>query len=136
MDEMPPKVHGGPLPTITLIVASLVAGGVLGWLCARFVFVGSGWALLPWAAVGIGLGAAASTWIVAASCGAIYGFALGSVFMVAGYAGAAPLSSVLLPFAGLGLIAAIGGLACGELGWIARSAAGRIASSRKMNPKI
>ncbi len=136
MDEMPPEVRGGQLSTVTLTVASLVAGGVLGWLCARFVFVGSGWALLPWAAVGIGLGATASTGIVAASCGAIYGFVLGSVFMVAGYAGAAPLSSVLLPFAGLGLIAAIGGVACGELGWLVRRAAGRIASSRKMNPKI
>jgi hypothetical protein len=73
---------------------------------------------------------AASSWRTAAMAGAIYGFVLGFVFMTAGYAGSAPLASVLLPFAGLGVVAAVGGVICAELGWAVRTASRKITSPR------
>ena len=89
----------------------VLLGAVLGLLAARYVLVGSGWSLLPWGLVAVLVGVLAGSRWQAASDAGIYGFALSLVFMVAGYAGAAPLAGRLPFFALLGLF----GAACAAL---------------------
>ena len=96
---------------VALAVAAVVLGAVLGALCARVVLVGSGLSLVPWAVAGLALGACCRARRVAAAVGALFGFALAFTFMTAGYDGAAPLHTRLLPFALFGLV----GAGCGSL---------------------
>ncbi len=100
-----------------LLVAGAV-GALLGLVCARWVLVGSGVALVPWAAAGICVGALSDTRRHAAARGVVYGFALAYVFMVAGYDGTAALHTRLAPFllfgavgAGCGAVLAVAGFA-------------------------
>lgn len=109
---------------VALAVAAVVLGAVLGALCARVVLVGSGLSLVPWAIAGLALGACCRARTVAAAVGALFGFALAFTFMAAGYDGAAPLHTRLLPFALLGLVGAV----CGSLLALAgRQVAARLA---------
>jgi hypothetical protein len=101
---------------ITLLAIAFATGAFLGWLCARVIFVGSALAIIPWAIAGLLLGWFASGWRFALVGGAVYGFALGVTFMVAGYEGSRPLSTALLLFAVIGLICAACGLACAVVG--------------------
>jgi hypothetical protein len=92
------------------LVIAIALGLLLGWLCARVVFVGSAVALIPWAIGGLVIGWFSPGWLFATIVGAVYGFALADTFLIAGYEGSAPLASVLLPFAALAVVGAVGGV--------------------------
>jgi len=101
------------------LLLSALAGAVLGILCSRYLFVGSWLSLIPWAIVGLALGfwsGGRTAWVN----GAAYGFILSFLFMLAGYAGSAPLVSRLPFFALLGIFGAICGAALGLIGAYAR----------------
>jgi len=100
----------------TILVGAVLVGGVVGWLCARVVFVGSAVALVPWAILGMLFGWFSPGWRFAAIAGAVYGFVLADTFLIAGYEGESPLATVLLPFAALALIGAVGGAGCALVG--------------------
>lgn len=106
---------------ILLLASAVVAGGLLGWLCSAVILGSNPLALIPWAAVGVVLGWFTRSLLFAAIVGAVYGFVLGFVFMIGGYAGAAPIITVLPAFAALGLGAAVGGLLCSMVGAGARA---------------
>lgn len=99
-----------------------VIGGALGFIGSRILFVGSALSLLPWTVVGLAIGFAgfASTEMKknaeAAGLGAVYGFSLAFVFMIAGYNGTASLISRLPFFAVLGIVGAICGAVLGLIG--------------------
>lgn len=103
-------VRASRSPWVTILVLAIVVGAVVGWLCARVVFVGSAVALIPWALLGMLFGYFSPGWRFAVIVGAIYGFALADSFLIAGYEGTAPLTSVILLFAALGLVGAVGGI--------------------------
>ena len=88
-------------PTVLALV-----GAALGVIGARYVLVGSGWSLLPWGLAALLVGVLAGSRRVAALDGAVFGFALAFVFMVAGYDGTASLASRLPFFAVRGLVGA------------------------------
>lgn len=101
--------------SVVKYVVAVLAGASLGLIGARFVFVGSGLSLIPWAIVGLGLGA----WCTrreSLGVGAAYGFSLAFVFMVAGYEGRSPLTGRLPAFALLGLVGAVCGMALAMIG--------------------
>jgi hypothetical protein len=102
--------------------ALVLLGGLLGVLGARYLLVGSGWSLLPWGLVAVLAGISADSRRQAALDGGLYGFVLSLVFMIAGYAGEAPLAGRLPFFALLGLF----GAACAAV----LSLAGRLARTR------
>lgn len=86
-----------------------VLGAVLGFAAAHALFLGS-WTLGPWALGGLALG----WWNGrpgAPLAGALYGFALSFVFMLANYSGTAPVLSRTPFFALLGLF----GAGCGAV---------------------
>jgi hypothetical protein len=82
-------------------------GAVLGVMGARFVLVGSGLSLLPWAVAAVLIGLTSPSYAGAIKGAARFGFALAFAFMLAGYDGQAALASRLLPFALLGLVGAL-----------------------------
>ena len=98
--------------------AAVLTGAFLGVLGARFLFVGSGLSLIPWAIVGLVLGAWCSR-VESLGVGAAYGFTLAFVFMIAGYSGSSPLIGRLPAFAVLGAVGAVCGLVLGLLGALA-----------------
>ncbi|MFL6061275.1 MAG: hypothetical protein ACJ72E_08595 [Marmoricola sp.] len=71
-------------------------GAALGLLGATVLFVGSGLVLLPWAVVGALLGAWRPTRRSALRAGAVYGFVLALVFMIASYDGHTGAGAVVL----------------------------------------
>ena len=87
------------------ILVVLAVGAAVG------SFGGPVFVLIPWALIGLAIGFLCISAKVAAINGALYGFALAYAFMIAGYQGAAPLATRLLPFAVLGLVGAV----CGAL---------------------
>ena len=87
-------------------IAAACVGALLGLACGRWILVGSGLSLVPWALVGLAVGALAGSRARAAAGGAAYGFALAYVFMVAGYDGDAALHTRLLPFVVFGVFGA------------------------------
>ena len=92
----------------------IALGLLLGWVASHALFLGW-WTLLPWGAAGIALG----YWVgrrTAILAGALYGFALCFVFMVAGYAGSAPTITRVPFFALIGLFGAICGSVLAALG--------------------
>ena len=97
-------------------LVSIVVGALLGLLGSRYLFVGSALSLIPWGIVGLALGAwnsrGASMWN-----GALYGFSLAFVFMIAGYTGAESLLSRIPFFALLGAFGAVCGLVLGMMGY-------------------
>ena len=102
-------------------LVAVLGGALLGVIGARFLFVGSGLSLIPWAVAALALGIWCSSWRQALAVGAAFGFSLAFVFMLAGYAGAAPLSTRVLPFAALGVVGAGFGLALSCGGYVART---------------
>ena len=101
-----------------MLIAFLV-GGVIGYLG------GSAKVLIVWSVVGLALGWLSASYKAAAACGAIYGFALSYVFMLAGYDGTAPISTKLLPFVLFGLIGAVCGAVLATAGRALPRAAGK-----------
>lgn len=99
-------------------IAALATGCVLGVIGARVLFVGSALSLIPWALVGLSVGAMARSAGIAAAAaaGALYGFGLGFSFMIAGYSGSAALVSRLVPFSVFGAIGAVCGACLSALG--------------------
>ena len=100
---------------------AVVAGALLGVVGSRYLFVGSALSLIPWAIVGLALGAWCGR-TESIGVGAAYGFAIAFVFMVSGYQGSAPLLGRLPAFALLGLFGAACGLVLGILGSLAAGA--------------
>jgi hypothetical protein len=98
---------------MTRLAAAVGLGALFGWLGSLVLALGS-WTLIPWAigALGIGYGVRAGR---AALVGGCYGFTLGFIFMLAGYTGAAPVTSRLPGFALLGAVGAACGAAFGSL---------------------
>jgi hypothetical protein len=107
--------------TVTKSIAAVLIGSVLGVIGSRVLFVGSWLSLVPWTIAGLLLGMWSTkrqwTWI-----GALFGFSVSFVFMVAGYAGAANLVSRFPFFAALGLFGAVCGIVLGLLGHLLRKA--------------
>ena len=96
------------------IAVPIALGGLLGWAASHALSLGW-WTLIPWGAAGLALG----YWIGkrgAMLAGALYGFILSFVFMLAGYTGAAPVATRIPFFALLGLFGAICGLVLAALG--------------------
>jgi hypothetical protein len=85
--------------------------------------VGSGLSLVPWFLVGLALGACCRTARTATVVGGLFGFALAFTFMVAGYEGSAALVTRLAPFALLGVIGSLCGIALAMGGRSMRRAA-------------
>lgn len=102
-------------------LVAVLAGAALGVIGARYLFVGSWLSLIPWGIAGLALGLWCTTLRQAISVGAAFGFAVAFVFMIAGYAGAAPVVTRLLPFAALGAVGAVCGLALGAIGYLVRA---------------
>ena len=99
-----------------VLVAAVAAGVVLGVTCARWVWVGSGASLAPWAVAALALGAAASGRGTAVLASALYGFVLSVSFMVAGYDGHASMWARTWFFTLLGVVGACCAAALGALG--------------------
>lgn len=98
------------------IVLSLVIGAVIGYIG------GPALALILWAIVGLTLGAFCSSNKVALVIGAVYGFSLSYVFMLAGYDGQASVTTKLLPFILFGVFGALCGSVLAIIGsWLGRS---------------
>jgi len=97
------------------LATAVSVGSLLGVLGARYLFVGSWISLIPWTLVGLTLGYW-STKHRPALVGAVYGFSLSFVFMVAGYTGQAPLLTRVLPFAVFGAFGGVCGCVLGLLG--------------------
>jgi hypothetical protein len=98
------------------VIVSILAGGILGLIGARYLFVGSWLSLIPWGIVGllIGYWSQKREWLVNGIC---YGFTITFVLMVTGYAGNASLISRIPFFAMLGLIGGLCGLVLGLMGF-------------------
>jgi hypothetical protein len=91
------------------LIGAAVLGFLLGWGGAHALFLGS-WTLLPWGLAGLALG----YWVGRRRplfAGALYGFILCFVFMVAGYTGSAPTITRVPFFALIGLFGAVCGMA-------------------------
>jgi hypothetical protein len=98
-------------------VVSIIAGTLLGIIGARYLFVGSWLSLIPWGIIGLAIGYWGDRG-ASMKNGAAYGFVIAFVFMIAGYAGTAPLLSRLPFFALLGLFGALCGFVLGILGFL------------------
>jgi NhaP-type Na+/H+ or K+/H+ antiporter len=102
------------------LLVSILVGAFFGVIGARFLFVGSWLSLVPWALAGLAIG----FWgprRQAMVNGAVYGFVLSFVFLMAGYSGSASLLSRVPFFAILGLFGAVCGLVLGVVGfWVRR----------------
>ena len=103
------------------LLVVIVVGALLGVLGARYLFVGSWVSLILWGLVGLALGLWCRSRREALINGAVYGFVISFVFMLAGYAGEASIISRIPFFAILGLVGAVCGLVLGFLGfWMKR----------------
>ncbi len=99
---------------------SAVIGLVLGIACARYVFVGSWLALVPWTLAGLAIGFW-GTKNESIFNGMSYGSVLSFVFMLAGYNGKASLISRVPFFTVLGVFGGVCGLILGILGFSMKS---------------
>ena len=94
---------------VLLALMAIALGLVLGF--APF-YLQMGWfSLIPWVLAGIALGYVSRRDTAAAIRGALYGFVLTMTFLIAGYAGSAPVYRRLLFFA----ICSVFGAICGRL---------------------
>ena len=96
------------------LIGAAVLGLLLGWGGAHALFLGL-WTLVPWGLAGLALG----YWVGrrrALLAGALYGFILCFVFMVAGYTGSAPTITRFPFFALIGLFGAVCGMALTFIG--------------------
>ena len=93
------------MSTRSLIVIAAALGILLGILASRMLFLQ--WAtLIPWGVAAVAIGVLARDRTMALIAGAVYGFALGFSFMVAGYGGADTALSKTPFFAVIGLVSA------------------------------
>jgi uncharacterized membrane protein (UPF0136 family) len=99
----------------TSLIVLMIIGGLIGFLG------GSAIVLIPWALVNLVIGAFSKTKKVAIMNGAVYGFALAYVFMLAGYNGEAPVSTKILPFIIFGVIGAMCGAALALVSFVIRN---------------
>ena len=104
------------------LVLAAVVGSLLGFLCGKVVLVGSGVNLVPWALAGLAVGVMSGSRRAAVGSGAVYGFALAYVFMVAGYDGHEQLRTRLLPFLVFGIVGALCGAVLAVIGFALRRA--------------
>jgi 4-hydroxybenzoate polyprenyltransferase len=96
-----------------LLVALLGAGlGLLASLNQSLQWL----TLLPWGIAAVLVGYSSATRRSAVADGAAFGFALGFVFIAAGYAGSAPILARLPFFAALGVVSAVAGLVASVVG--------------------
>ena len=98
------------------IIAAIFLGVVLGFIGAHMLNL-QWFTLVPWGIAGIALGLGA-TRLKAILAGAVYGFILCFVFMLAGYNGAAPVITRLPFFAVIGLFGASCGIVVSWIGSI------------------
>lgn len=90
-------------------------GLILGFVGARYLFVGSWLVLIPWTVAGLAIG----FWCTKNESivnGVVYGFVLSFVFLLAQYSGKASLISRVPFFAVLGVFGGVCGLVLGLLG--------------------
>jgi hypothetical protein len=92
------------------LIVSAIVGALLGVIGAKYLFVGSGISLLPWALVGLIVGYYCLDRRRAAYNGAVYGFFLTFSFMISGYSGSEPLLTRIPFFILLGLAGALCGI--------------------------
>ena len=93
------------MSTRSLIVIAAALGILLGILASRMLFLQ--WAtLIPWGVAAVAIGVLARDRTLALVAGAVYGFALGFSFMVAGYGGTDPVVAKAPFFAIIGLVSA------------------------------
>ena len=106
---------------------ALFAGLILGFVGARYLFVGSWLNLIPWTIAGLGIGywGTKNESIVN---GVVYGFVLSFIFLLAEYSGKASLISRVPFFAVLGVFGGVGGLVLGLLGFSVKT---RLTARRK-----
>jgi hypothetical protein len=105
---------------MTKVAVSVLVGALLGIIGVRYLFVGSALSLVPWTIAGLAIGYWSDKRASMIN-GAVYGFALSFVFMIAGYSGSASLLSRLPFFAALGLFGAVCGLVLGLLGFLLKA---------------
>ena len=96
---------------------AIVLGLILGITGPYYLFLGA-YSLIPWGLAGVILGYFCRRKRDAAVNGALYGFVLSFVFMIAGYTGTAPLFGRLPFFAILGVFGAICGLLAAVVGGV------------------
>lgn len=94
---------------VQLILLALL-GVVLGLACSRYVLVGSGLSLIPWALAAFLIGSRGRSTRRAVVDAAAFGFALAFSFMCFGYQGRDPLTTRILPFSVLGIVGAASAL--------------------------
>jgi hypothetical protein len=91
-----------PLNSNAVSVLSAALVGVAAGYIGGPVYI-----LIPWAIMGLALGALSGTRGAALLLGGVFGFAASYVFVIHGYAGAQPLVTRLAPFLIFGLIGAV-----------------------------
>ncbi len=106
------------MKNVSVVVVGAVVGVVLGFVGSKFLFVGSGLSLAPWALVGLATGIYSKSRKEALIAGAVYGFILSFVFMLSGYNGNRSTFSVLPFFILLGIFGAVCGAILGLIGSI------------------
>jgi hypothetical protein len=97
-------------PKHLLPLIAILAGAVLGFIGGPVQI------LIIWALVGLLLGFLSATRRTAIASGAIFGFIVSFMFMVAGYTGEAPVYTHFLPFVALGIFGGICGLILATVG--------------------
>jgi hypothetical protein len=107
--------------------AAIAAGVILGFIGARYLFVGSWLNLIPWSVAGFALGYW-GTKNESMVNGVTYGFILSFVFMLAGYTGRASLISRVPFFAVLGVFGGVCGLVLALVGFSVKS---KLTASKK-----
>ncbi len=102
------------------VLVSIIVGTLLGIIGACYLFVGSWLSLVPWSIAGLAIGAWSNKRNSMIN-GAIFGFSVSFVFMIAGYNGSASLFSRIPFFALLGLFGALCGFILGFLGYLMKA---------------
>jgi hypothetical protein len=105
-----------------LLVGAALAGALLAVIAGYWFFLGSlVWLnLVLWALIAVMIGAALRTWPITIAVCAVLGFSIVVTYSVLGYAGAAPLYTVLPAFAVLGIGGALGMTGGGTVGQLLR----------------
>jgi hypothetical protein len=98
---------------VSVLIAALV--GVVAGYIGGPVYI-----LIPWAIIGLVIGALCGARGAALLTGGVFGFAAAYTFVIHGYAGTQPLITRLAPFVIFGLIGAVCGLVLGIVGYEAR----------------
>ena len=104
---------------MTRMLIAIALGSLLGITSRYYSFLN--WlSIIPWGIAGFCLGCYCRTKKEATVAGILYGFALGFVFLIAGYTGSASLLSRLPFFALLAAFSAVCGLIASLVGFIVK----------------